>query len=114
MIYFKKIKKLFLKYWKLLVGGVLFLIGFFISASKNDNKVLKKDLEIYKKSNKQLEKDITKSTNDFLKEVKTINQDKKLQEESADKNKEENKKELLKDSKKLDKILKEKYGLNGE
>jgi len=112
MSYSKKIKDFFIKYWEVLVAGILVSIGFVLGTSGNRERVLKKDKEAQKKASNEIKEGTDKAIEKFKDSQKENQEKKQDREEEADKQAVAREKELLKDSEKLDKVLEEKYKLN--
>jgi len=114
MIFLKKIKEIVVEYWEIFVGGIVLLFGIFLGTSGSREKVLKNDID----SQKKAAEDIKKGTDEAIDKHSQTRQEnlsrKEEQERAADEQEKERKKELLKDSEKLDTVLEEKYGLKGE
>ena len=112
-----------LKHWKLtlaLIGsGIAFVVGY-TRANRNaqrvkvDLELKEKDFELAKESNEKFHKEAVKSVLDFEKkklELKLAH-NRKLKEIA--KQKSDTKKEILNSDTKLDKILKDEWGLKKE
>ena len=114
MNFLKKAKEVFLEYWEIFVAAFMLLLGVVIGTSGGREKVSQKDAEARKESSNRIQK----GTDDALKEyhdARKENQEKKVeQEKKLDKKELQRKEELLNDSSKLDKVLKDKYDLKGE
>ena len=123
MVFLKKIWDWCVKHWKLtlaFIGGVIaFLIGYSkanreTQRVKLDLKTKDKDIELMTKNKEQIEKETKSSVLNFEKkklELK-INHNKELKKIANQKIK--TKKEILNSDEKLDKILKDEWGLNKE
>ena len=112
MSYSKKIKNFFIKYWEILVAGILVAVGFFLGTSGNRERVFKKDKEAQKKASDEIRKGTDDAIEEFKNKQEANTKEKENREKVADELADEREKELLKDSEKLDKVLKEKYKLN--
>tara|TARA_A100001011_G_scaffold99969_1_gene105325 strand:- start:214 stop:585 length:372 start_codon:yes stop_codon:yes gene_type:complete len=123
MIFLKKCWDWCVKHWKLtlaLIGsGIAFVVGY-TRANRNaqrvkvDLELKEKDFELAKENNEQFHKEAVKSVLDFEKkklELKLAH-NKKLKE--AAKKKSDTRKEILNSDEKLDKILKDEWGLKKE
>ena len=109
-----KIKSYVIKHWKALVAGLLVLVGYILGTSGNREKVLKKDVKSLQDSQKKINLNTDRAIKKYTTRRENNLKEKNSQENAADKKEKERKEELLKDSSKLDKILREKYGLKGE
>lgn len=114
MSYLQKAKNLVTEYWEIFVGAALVAAGFVWGTSGSREKVLKKDIKAQKKAAKSIAQGTDEAIEKHNKSQKKNEDEKAQREEEADQNQEDRKEELLKDSKKLDKVLKEKYGLKGD
>ena len=123
MIFLKKCWDWCVKHWKLtlaLIGsGIAFIVGY-NRANRNaqrvkvDLELKEKDFELAKESNEIFHKEAVKSVLDFEKkklELK-LKHNRKLKEIANQKI--ETKKEILNSDEKLDKILKDEWGLKKE
>ena len=123
MLFLKKCWDWCVKHWKLtlaLIGsGIAFVIGY-TRANRNTQRVkldldLKnKDIDLMLKNKERIDKETNKSVLDFEKkkfELK-LKHNRKLKEIA--KQKSETKKEILNSDEKLDKILKDEWGLKKE
>ena len=114
MSYLQKAKKFVTKYWEILVAAALVAVGFVLGTSGNREKVLKKDIEAQKKSAASIQKGTDEAIEKHARSQEENENEKAQREKDADEKKDDRKEELLKDSEKLDKVLKEKYGLKGD
>ena len=114
MSFFKKIKRFIKDYWEVLVGIVLVAIGYLLGTGGNREDVLKKDSAAQKKASDEIQKGTDEAIEEFKKSQDQNLKEKIEKEKEADQVKKERKEELLNDDENLDKILKEKYNLNGE
>jgi len=114
MINLSKIKNFIVKHWKAFVAGALVLFGYILGTTGNREKVLQKDVKNLQGAQREVYLGTDKAIEKYLLEKEKNLSEKKSQEIEADKKENERKEELLKDSSKLDKILKDKYGLKGE
>jgi len=112
MLYLKKIKDFFLKYWEIFVAGILVAVGFVLGTSGNRTRVLEEDKEAQKNAADSIREGTDSAIEDFKNAQEESKKAKIQREKEADKEEATTKKELLKDSEKLDKVLKEKYKLN--
>ena len=123
MLFLKKIWGCCVKHWKLtlaLIGsGIAFIIGY-NRANRNaqrvkvDLELKEKDFKLAEENNEKFHKEAVQTVLDFEKKKLELKQrqDKKLKE--SDMQKAETKKEILNSDEKLDKILKDKWGLKKE
>ena len=123
MIFLKKLWDWCVKHWKLtlsLIGsGIAFIIGY-TRANRNAQKV-KLDLEIKEKDSDLLEENHENFHKETIKSI-LIYEEKKAELEKKrltdlqkiEKEKKENKKEILNSDQNLDNILKDKWGLKKE
>lgn len=109
-----KTKRFITKHWKALVAALLVFFGYILGTSGNREKVLQKDVKSLQNSQKKINSNTDKSVKKYISSKENNLKEKISQESDADKKERERREELLKDSSKLDKILKEKYGLEGE
>jgi hypothetical protein len=114
MSFLIKAKLFITKHWKGFVAGFLVLVGYIIGTTGNREKVLQKDVKSLQNSQKEVNSNTDKAIEKYLISKEKNLAEKMSQESDADKKERERKEEILKDSSKLDKILKEKYGLKGE
>ena len=114
MLIFKKTKDFLKKYWELVVGAIILALGYVLGTSGNREKVLESDIKAHKKKQKIVNKETDRAIEEFKNAQDEAHRQKLDREEAADQNKIETKKDLLKDEEELDKILKEKYKLDGE
>jgi hypothetical protein len=111
MKFVKKIKSFVVEYWEIFVAGILVAIGFILGTSGSRESVLKKDKLAQKKASEEIEKGTDEAIQKFKDSQKKNESIKSEKEDLANQEQEDRKKELLKDSKKLDKILEDKYKL---
>lgn len=109
-----KTKRFVIKHWKALVAAFLVLVGYILGTTGNREKVLQKDVKSLQNSQKKINSNTDTAIKKYLTSKENNLKEKISQESDADKKERERKEELLKDSSKLDKILREKYGLEGE
>jgi len=114
MKYLKKAKKAIVEYWEIFVAAFILLLGVIIGTSGGREKVSQKDADARKKAAKSIQKGTDRAIEDYH-DAREENASVKLEkEQEADKKEKQRKEDLLNDSSKLDKVLKDKYGLNGE
>ena len=114
MKYLKKAKKVIVEYWEIFVAAFILLLGVIIGTSGGREKVSQKDADARKKAAKSIQKGTDRAIEDYH-DAREKNASVKLEkEQEADKKEKQRKEDLLNDSSKLDKVLKDKYGLNGE
>lgn len=111
------------KHWKLtlaLIGsGIAFIIGY-TRANRNtqrvklDLEIKEKDIELILKNKASIEESTAKSVLDFQKNKAKLAAKRKKELKEIEKQKEETKKEILSSDEKLDKILKDEWGLKKE
>ena len=111
------------KHWKLLlvsIGGfIAFLIGY-QRASRNTQRVKldldikKEDIDLLLKNKERIDKETIQSVLDFEKKKLELEQKKNNDLKNIIKQSEEIKEEILNSDDKLDKILKDKWGLDKE
>jgi hypothetical protein len=111
---FLKLKKLFSEYWEIFVGLLVLLVGVVIGTSGSREKVLKEDSKAKEKARVKSIRKTEKAIIGNQKKLQDAEIEKEQKEKEADQKQKDVKKELLKDPDKLDKILEEKYGLEGE
>ena len=110
------------EHWKLtlaaLSAAVIFVIGFMkgskgkrIAQAQRD--LAKKDSEEYKKNSQDFKEGVEALTKDYTRKRDQIDDEKEKAIAKAEKDAQEKKKELENDPEKLDKILKEKFDLEG-
>jgi len=114
MKYLKKAKEVVVEYWEIFVAAFMLLTGVIIGTSGGREKVSQKDSEARKKAAKSIQKGTDRAIEDYHESREENTREKLKKEHSADKKEKQRKEELLNDSSKLDKVLKDKYGLNGE
>jgi spore germination cell wall hydrolase CwlJ-like protein len=114
MTFLIKTKRFLTKHWKALVAALLVFVGYILGTSGNREKVLQKDVKTLQKAQKKTNSNTDKAVKKYIASKESNLREKISHESNADKKEEERREELLKDSSKLDKILKEKYGLKGE
>jgi hypothetical protein len=110
----KRAKEIITEYWEILIAGIMLLIGVVIGTSGNREKVLKEDLKARESASKKIRQGTEAAIKKNQNAIEKAEKEKEAKEEEADSKKHRRKKELLKDPDKLDKILKEKYDLEGE
>lgn len=114
MKYLKKAKEVVVEYWEIFVAAFMLLLGVAIGTSGGREKVSQKDAEARKKAAKSIQKGTDRVIEDYH-DAREENASAKLEKEKeADKKEKKRKEDLLNDSSKLDKVLKDKYGLDGE
>ena len=114
MKYLKKAKKVVIEYWEIFVAAFMLLLGVAIGTSGGREKVSQKDADARKKAAKTIQKGTDRAIEDYH-DAREENASEKLEkEQEADKKVSQRKEELLNDSSKLDKVLKDKYGLSGD
>ena len=107
MKYLKKAKKAIVEYWEIFVAAFILLLGVIIGTSGGREKVSQKDADARKKAAKSIQK----GTDRAIEENASVKLEK---EQEADKKEKQRKEDLLNNSSKLDKVLKDKYSLDGE
>ena len=109
------LRKIILKYWQFLIASIVILIGISISSTRinSEEKVLKRDLELERKSRKNIINSNRILVDEHEKEIKEIRKERSLLKKDALKQKESMKKELSVNSSNIDKILREKFNLKG-
>ena len=121
-IFFSKVWSWIKEHWKLtlaaLSAAAIFVVGFMkgskgkrIAQAQRD--LAKKDSEEYKKNNEDFKEGVEALTKDYTRKRDKIEDDKEAALVQAKKDAKEKKKELENDPEKLDKILKEKFDLEG-
>mgnify|MGYP001266486269 CR=1 FL=1 len=121
-LFFAKVWSWIKEHWKLtltaLSAAAIFVIGFMkgskgkrIAQAQRD--LAKKDSEEYKKNNEDFKEGVEALTEDYTRKRDKIEDDKAEALTQAKKDAKEKKKELENDPEKLDKILKEKFDLEG-
>jgi len=114
MKYLKKAKKAIVEYWEIFVAAFILLLGVIIGTSGGREKVSQKDADARKKAAKSIQKGTDRAIEDYH-DAREENASVKLEkEQEADKKEKQRKEDLLNNSSKLDKVLKDKYGLDGE
>ena len=114
MKYLKKAKKAIVEYWEIFVAAFILLLGVIIGTSGGREKVSQKDADARKKAAKSIQKGTDRAIEDYH-DVREENASVKLEkEQEADKKEKQRKEDLLNNSSKLDKVLKDKYSLDGE
>lgn len=114
MKYLKKAKKAIVEYWEIFVATFILLLGVIIGTSGGREKVSQKDADARKKAAKSIQKGTDRAIEDYH-DAREENASVKLEkEQEADKKEKQRKEDLLNNSSKLDKVLKDKYGLDGE
>lgn len=113
MNFVKKVKAILIEYWEIFVAAVMLLVGVVIGTSGSREKVAQGDAEARKKALKNIQSGTDKAIKDYQHTISENKSIKKEEEKVADKKEEERKEELLNDSSKLDKVLKDKYNLDG-
>ena len=110
----KKVKEVVVEYWEIFVAAIMLLVGVVIGTSGSREKVLKEDIKSKEKANRDYRKSTEKAIKKHTKASEAAEERKAQREADADIEKSKQKEELLKDSDNLDRILKEKYDLDGE
>ena len=123
MLVLKKFWAWCVKYWKLLlvsIGGfIAFLIGY-TRASRNTQRVkleldlAKKDKELIEENNTKFHDAVVESVLDYEEKKSELLEKKNSALSEVEKQSEEIKKEILNSDEKLDKILKDEWGLKRE
>jgi hypothetical protein len=114
MKYLKKAKKAIVEYWEIFVAAFILLLGVIIGTSGGREKVSQKDADARKKAAKSIQKGTDRAIEDYH-DAREENASVKLEkEQEADKKEKQRKEDLLNNSSKLDKVLKDKYSLDGE
>ena len=123
MLFLKKCWDWCVKHWKLtlaFIGGfIAFLIGY-TRANRETQKVKldlelkEKDIDLLLKNNKRIEEATAKSVLNFQKNKVRLEEKRKKALQDIENKKEETKKEILNSDEKLDKILKDEWGLKKE
>ncbi len=123
MLFLKKCWNLCVKYWKLtlaLIGSAIAFIVGYTRANRNaqrvklDLEIKEKDIDLLLKNNERIDKEATRSALDFEKKKLELEQKRINSLKEVIKQKEETKKEILNSDQKLDKILKDEWGLKKE
>ena len=123
MLFLKKCWDWCVKRWKLLlvsIGGfIAFLIGYTRASRetqrvKLDLDIKEKDIDILLKNKERIDEETAKSILDFEKKKNELEQKKNNDLKDIIKQKEKIKKDILNSDEKLDKILKDKWGLKKE
>ena len=123
MLFLKKCWDWCVEHWKLtlaFIGGIIAFVLGYLQAMRDPprenpmNDIVKKDNELMKKKSKEQEDFIQKKAIDFIEGKKRLEEKKEKQLDAADKKADDLNKELLNSEDKLDKMLKEKFGLNKE
>lgn len=121
-LFFSKVWSWIKEHWKLtlaaLSAAAIFVVGFMkgskgkrIAQAQRD--LAKKDAEGYKKNNKDYKEGVEALAEDYSRKRDKIDNDKEAAFSEAERAAKEKKKELENDPEKLDKILKEKFDLEG-
>ena len=123
MLFLKKCWDWCVKHWKLtlaLIGsGIAFIIGY-TRANRNaqrvklDLEIKEKDIDLLLKNKERIDKEAAQSVLDFEKKKIELEQKKNNDLKDIIRQKEETKKDILNSDKKLDNILKDKWGLKKE
>lgn len=123
MVFLKKCWDWCVKHWKLtlaLIGsGIAFIIGY-TKANRNaqrvkiDLEIKEKDIDLLLKNKERIDEETAKSILDFEKKKNELEQKKNNELKDIIKQKEKIKKDVLNSDEKLDKILKDKWGLKKE
>lgn len=114
MKYLKKAKEIVIEYWEIFVAAFMLLLGVVIGTSGGREKVSQKDSKAREKAAKSVQKGTDQAIEDYHESREENAKEKLEKEQAADKKEKQRKEELLNDSSKLDKVLKDKYGLNEE
>ena len=111
--FFKRVKAVVVEYWEIFLAIAGLLTGVIIGTYGKREKVAQADAEARKKASEDIQSGTDIAIEEFHTARKEILDDKNSQEKEADKKEVERKEELLNNSSKLDKVLKEKYNLDG-
>jgi len=123
MLFLKKCWDWCVEHWKLslaFIGGIIAFVLGYLQAMRDPprenpiNDVIKKDNELMKKKSKEQEDFIQKKAIDFIAGKKRLEEKKEKQLDDAKKKADALNEELLNSDDKLDKMLKEKFGLDKE
>ena len=121
-LFFTKAWRWIKEHWKLtlaaLSAAAIFVIGFMKGSkgkriAQTQRDLAKKDSEEYKKNSQDFKEGVEALTKDYTRKRDQIDDEKEKAIAKAEKDAQEKKKELENDPEKLDKILKEKFDLEG-
>ena len=111
MSFFKKAKIFFAEYWEIFLALIAVLAGIVIGTSGKREKVLQVDSSARKKASEEIRLGTDNAIKDYHDARKEVLDDKINREAEADQKEDDRKKEILNNSSKLDKILKDRYNL---
>ncbi len=123
MLFLKRCWDWCVEHWKLslaFIGGIIAFVFGYLQAIRDPprenpmNDIIKKDNELMKKKSKEQEAFIQKKAIDFIEGKKRLEEKKEKQLDNAKKKADDLHEELLNSDDKLDKMLKEKFGLDKE
>ena len=108
----KKIKDFCIKYWQLLVGFILVLVGYLIGKDFSNKNIEKIDAEAKLEALRKQKEEETKLLEDHIENREDILEKKNKELLEVERQKDRNIDELSNNDEKLDNILKEKHDLN--
>ena len=109
--FFKSAKAFCVKYWQLLVGGVLVAVGFILGRRNDTSRIDKADADALTVSSTKQKEEALSLTKEHLKDREVLLDDYEKRLDVIDDKREKIVEDLSNNDEKLDNILKEKYNL---